>query len=112
MNDQRSFKRSIKCLFLLLCGIFAVAEITAIMGILGIGNKVFQISFHLIILLVLIVLFVLGYRYLAERFVDPLLEMDIAVKALAKGDLSVKVTYESDNELGRLSGSLGRLPIC
>lgn len=76
------------------------------MGILGIGNKVFQISFHLIILLVLIVLFVLGYRYLAERFVDPLLEMDIAVKALAKGDLSVKVTYESDNELGRLSGSL------
>ena len=106
MNDQRSFKRSIKCLFLLLCGIFAVAEITAIMGILGIGNKVFQISFHLIILLVLIVLFVLGYRYLAERFVDPLLEMDIAVKALAKGDLSVKVTYESDNELGRLSGSL------
>ena len=106
MNDQGSFKRSIKCLFLLLCGIFAVAEITAIMGILGIGNKVFQISFHLIILLVLIVLFVLGYRYLAERFVDPLFEMDIAVKALAKGDLSVKVTYESDNELGRLSRSL------
>lgn len=106
MNDQRSFKRSIKCLFLLLCGIFVVAEVTAIMGILGIGNKVFQISFHLIILLILIVLFVLGYRYLTERFVEPLLEMDIAVKALAKGDLSVKVTYKSDNELGRLSESL------
>ena len=84
MNDQRSFKRSIKCLFLLLCGIFAVAEITAIMGILGIGNKVFQISFHLIILLVLIVLFVLGYRYLAERFVDPLLEIGYCCKSSCK----------------------------
>lgn len=106
MKEQRSFKEKIKNLFMLLCGVFAVSEITAIVGILGIGNKVIMICLHIIVLVVIIIMSTKGYRTLATKLIDPLIEMDHAVKGLAKGDLSVEVTYESDNELGTLAESL------
>lgn len=106
MKEQRSFKEKIKNLFMLLCGIFAFSEIIAIVGILGIGNKVLMIGLHLIILAVIILRSTKAYQILAANLIDPVIEMDCAVKGLAKGDLSVEVTYQSDNELGTLAESL------
>ena len=107
MKEQQSFKKKIKNLFMLLCTIFAISEIIAIIGIMGIGNKVFQICLHVVILVVIIMIATTkGYQFLAVNLIDPMIEMDHAVKGLAKGDLSVEVTYESDNELGTLAESL------
>lgn len=106
MKEQQSFKGRIKRLLITMCAIFAFSEITAIMGIIGIGNKVLQICLHVAILAVIVVVATKGYQFLAVNLIDPLIEMDHAVKGLAKGDLSVEVTYQSDNELGTLADSL------
>lgn len=106
MKEQQSFKKKIKYLFTLLCIIFAVSEVSAILGVLGIGNAVVQIVFRLIVLAVIIIVATRGYKTLSANMVDPLIEMDHAVKGLAVGDLSVEVTYESENELGTLAESL------
>ena len=106
MKEQQSFKEKIKRLFIIMCAIFAVSELTAILGIVGIGNKFLQIGLHVIILVIIIVMSTKGYQFLAVKLIDPLIEMDHAVKDLAKGNLSVEVTYESDNELGALADSL------
>ena len=106
MKEQQSFKEKIKRLFIIMCAIFAFSEVTAIVGILGIGNRVIHICLHVLMLGVIIVIATKGYQFLAVNLIDPLIEMDHAVKDLAKGDLSVEVTYESDNELGTLADSL------
>lgn len=106
MKEQQSFKEKIRKLFILLCIIFAISEISAIMGVIGIGNAVLQIVFRLIVLVIIIIVATRGYRSLAANLIDPLIEMDHAVKGLAKGDLSVEVTYEADNEIGTLAESL------
>ncbi len=106
MKEQQSFKKKIKYLFTLLCIIFAVSEVSAILGVLGIGNAIVQIIFRVLVLAVIIVVATKGYKTLSANMVDPLIEMDHAVKGLAVGDLSVEVTYESDNELGTLAESL------
>lgn len=106
MKEQRSFKRSIRYLFVIICGIFAVSEVTAIIGTFGLGSKAFHICLHTAILLVIIWLATSGYKYLAVNMVDPMVEMDYAVKELAKGNLNVNVTYESNYELGALAESL------
>lgn len=106
MKEQQSFKKKIKYLFTLLCIIFAVSEVSAILGVLGIGNAVVKIVFRLLVLAVIIIVATRGYKTLSANMVDPLIEMDHAVKGLAVGDLSVEVTYESENELGTLAESL------
>lgn len=90
----------------MICIIVAVSELTAILGMLGLGSKVMQLVFHSIIFLAVIIASTRGYKVLVEALVDPLIEMDAAVKGLAQGDLSVEVTYEGNNELGTLADSL------
>lgn len=106
MNEQKSLKRSIRYLFVIFCGVFAVSEFTAIIGTLGLGSKVFHICLHSAILILIIWLATSGYKYLAVHMVDPLVEMNFAIKELAKGNLKAEVTYEANNELGALAGSL------
>lgn len=106
MREQQSFKKKVKFVFMIISIIVAVSELTAIFGMLGLGNKVLQLMFHSIVFIAVIVTSVRGYKGLVDALVDPLVEMDAAVKGLAKGDLNVEVTYESDNELGTLADSL------
>lgn len=106
MKEQQSFKKKVKLVFTMICIIVAVSELTAILGMLGIGSKVMQLVFHSIIFLAVIIASTRGYKVLVEALVDPLIEMDTAVKGLAQGDLSVEVTYEGNNELGTLADSL------
>lgn len=106
MKEQQSFKKKVRLVFTMICIIVAVSELTAILGMLGLGSKVMQLVFHSIIFLAVIVASTRGYKVLVEALVDPLIEMDAAVKGLAQGDLSVEVTYEGNNELGTLADSL------
>lgn len=104
--EQQSFKKKISKMFLAMILIFAVSEITAILGMVGIGNTIINVIFHVIILVAIIFLATKGSKYLVANLIDPVIEMDHAVKGLAKGDLSVEVVYESDNELGTLADSV------
>lgn len=104
--EQQSFKKKISKLFLAIILIFAVSEVTAILGMVGIGNTIINVIFHVIILVAIIFLATKGSKYLVTNLIDPVIEMDHAVKGLAKGDLSVEVVYESDNELGTLADSV------
>ncbi len=106
MKEQQSFKKKVRLVFIMICIIVAVSELTAILGMLGLGSKVMQLVFHSIIFLAVIIASTRGYKVLVEALVDPLIEMDAAVKGLAQGDLSVEVTYEGNNELGTLADSL------
>ncbi len=106
MKEQQSFKKKVRLVFTMICIIVAVSELTAILGMLGLGSKVMQLVFHSIIFLAVIIASTRGYKVLVEALVDPLIEMDAAVKGLAQGDLSVEVTYEGNNELGALADSL------
>lgn len=106
MKEQQSFKKKVKFVFTMICIIVAFSELAAIMGMLGIGNKAIQLTLHSIIFILVIIASTRGYKVLVEALVDPLMEMDAAVKGLAQGDLSVEVTYEGDNELGALADSL------
>lgn len=104
--EQQSFKKKISKLFLAIILIFAVSEVTAILGMVGIGNTIINVIFHVIILVAIIFLATKGSKYFVANLIDPVIEMDHAVKGLAKGDLSVEVVYESDNELGTLADSV------
>lgn len=106
MREQQSFKKKIRFLFVSLCIIFAISEVSAIMGVIGIGNAVIQICFRVAVLVVIIIVATRGYQSLAANLIDPMIEMDSAVKGLAQGNLNVEVTYEADNELGTLAESL------
>lgn len=106
MNEQHSFKEKVRMVFLAICIIVAVSEFASILGTMGLGSKVMQLIFHSAIFIAVIIAATRGYKVLVAALVDPLIEMDRAVKGLAQGDLSVKVTYEGDNELGALANSL------
>ena len=106
MNEQHSFKKKVRAVFTAICVIVAVSELASILGALGLGNTVMKIVFHSVIFIAVIIAATRGYKVLVDVLIDPLIEMDQAVKGLAQGDLSVEVTYESDNELGALAGSL------
>lgn len=106
MKEQQSFKKKVKMVFITICIIVAFAELASILGVLGLGNKVMQLVFHSIIFIAVIIAATRGYKVLIAALVDPLIEMDAAVKGLARGDLNVEVTYEGDNELGALADSL------
>lgn len=106
MKEQQSFKKKVKFIFTLICAIVAVSELAAILGMIGIGSKVFLLILHSIIFIAVIIAATRGYKILVAALVDPLIEMDAAVKGLAKGDLNVEVTYEGENELGTLADSL------
>lgn len=106
MNEQHSFKEKVRMVFLAICIIVAVSELASILGTLGFGSKVMRLIFHSVIFIAVIIAATRGYKVLVAALVDPLIEMDRAVKGLAQGDLSVKVTYEGNNELGTLADSL------
>ncbi len=106
MNEQHSFKEKVRMVFLAICIIVAVSEFASILGTLGLGSKVMRLIFHSVIFIAVIIAATRGYKVLVAALVDPLIEMDRAVKGLAQGDLSVKVTYEGNNELGALADSL------
>lgn len=106
MNEQHSFKEKVRTVFLAICIIVAVSEFASILGTLGLGSKVMRLIFHSVIFIAVIIAATRGYKVLVAALVDPLIEMDRAVKGLAQGDLSVKVTYEGHNELGALADSL------
>ncbi len=108
MKEQQSFKKKVKFAFMLICIIVAVAELASILGMFGLGNKVMQLIFHSVIFIAVIIAATRGYKTLVSALVDPLIEMDTAVKSLAEGDLDVEVVYEGDNELGALADSLRR----
>lgn len=58
-----------------------MSELTAIFGIVGIGNKFLQIGSRVIILVIIIVISAKGYQFLAVNLMDLLIAMDHAVKA-------------------------------
>ena len=106
MLFRSSFKKKVRLVFTAICIIVAISELTAILGMLGLGSKVMQLVFHSLIFLAVIIASTRGYKVLVEALVDPLIEMDAAVKGLAQGNLNVEVTYEGNNELGTLADSL------
>ena len=106
MKEQVSFKEKMRLLFIAMCAIFIVSELTAILGTLGIGSSVLHIIFHSILLVVIIIVATKGYQYLAKNLIEPIVELDHAVVSMSKGDLSTEIAYEGESELGVLAESL------
>lgn len=106
MKEKVSFKEKMRMLFIVLCAIFIVSELTAILGTLGIGSSVLHIIFHTVLLIVIIVIATKGYQFLAKNLIDPIIELDHAVVGMSKGDLNTEITYTSEGELGVLADSL------
>lgn len=55
--------------------------------------------------IILTVIIVLG-QYITRNIKKPILEIESAAKKMAQGELDVSITYESQDELGGLSGSM------
>lgn len=106
MKEQVSFKEKMRLLFIAMCAIFIVSELTAILGTLGIGSSVLHIIFHSILLVVIIIVATKGYQFLAKNLIEPIVELDHAVVSMSKGDLSTEIAYEGESELGVLAESL------
>ncbi|MGN0381913.1 MAG: methyl-accepting chemotaxis protein [Suilimivivens sp.] len=106
MKEQVSFKEKMRLLFIAMCAIFIVSELTAILGTLGIGSSVLHIVFHSILLVVIIIVATKGYQFLAKNLIEPIVELDHAVVSMSKGDLSTEIAYEGESELGVLAESL------
>lgn len=105
MKDKKSFSQKLKLIFGLLIGICCVSELYAIIGMLGVGNKVINIILHAVLLIINIVIAVKGYGVFAKKLLAPLSEMENAVTNLAQGNLDVEITYKEENELGELAES-------
>lgn len=105
MKNKESFGQKLKLIFGLLIGICCVSELYAVLGMIGVGNKVINIIFHLILLVGNIVIARKGYEILSQKLLAPLSEMEAAVSGLAEGNLEVEITYQGENELGELADS-------
>lgn len=106
MKEQVSFKEKMRLLFIAMCAVFIVSELTAILGTLGIGSSILHIIFHSVLLVIIIIVATKGYQFLAKNLIEPIIELDHAVVSMSKGDLSTEIAYESESELGVLAESL------
>lgn len=105
MKNKESFGQKIKQVFMVLIGICCVSELYAVLGMLGVGNKVVNILFHVALLIANIIIALKGYELLGKKLLAPLSEMENAVSSLARGELDVEITYRENNELGELAES-------
>ena len=108
MKGKDSFAQKLKKIFMLLIGVCCVSELYAILGMAGIGNKVINIIVHALLLIINIVIAVKGYGVLTRKLFEPIAEMGKAVNSLAEGKLDAEITYNEDNELGKLAESFRR----
>ena len=108
MKGKDSFAQKLKKIFMLLIGICCVSELYAILGMAGVGNKVINIIVHGLLLIINIVIAVKGYGVLTRKLFAPIAEMGEAVNSLAEGKLDAEITYNEDNELGKLAESSRR----
>lgn len=108
MKGKDSFAQKLKKIFMLLIGVCCVSELYAILGMAGIGNKVINIIAHGLLLIINIVIAVKGYGVLTRKLFAPIAEMGEAVNSLAEGKLDAEITYNEDNELGKLAESFRR----
>ena len=106
MKGKDSFAQKLKKIFMLLIGVCCVSELYAILGMAGVGNKVINIIVHGLLLIINIVIAVKGYGVLTRKLFAPIAEMGEAVNSLAEGKLDAEITYNEDNELGKLAESL------
>lgn len=63
----------------------------------------------IIVAIASLILIVFFARFLTKLITTPIFELEKASKLMSEGSLDVSITYESDDELGILSGSLKRL---
>ena len=108
MKGKDSFAQKLKKIFMLLIGVCCVSELYAILGMAGVGNKVINIIVHGLLLIINIVIAVKGYGVLTRKLFAPIAEMGEAVNSLAEGKLDAEITYNEDNELGKLAESFRR----
>ncbi len=85
MKEQQSFKKKVRLVFTAICIIVAVSELASILGTLGLGSKIIRLIFHSVIFIAVLIAATRGYKVLVAALVDPLIEMDKAVKGLAQG---------------------------
>lgn len=67
----------------------------------GIAYRIIMIA-----VLVSIIMFLLVSRFMRKRIVKPIEELAASAEAISKGNLTVKLNVESDDEIGRLSTSI------
>jgi methyl-accepting chemotaxis protein len=67
----------------------------------GIAYRIIMIA-----VLVSIIMFLLVSRFMRKRIVKPIEELATSAEAISKGNLTVKLNVESDDEIGRLSTSI------
>lgn len=106
MKEKESFSRKLKTIFGLIIGLFVVSELFAIMGVMGIGNKYVNAGVHVVLLIVNVVIGLRGYGVLSKKLLAPLAEMKEAVLHLSRGEIDFEITYQGDNEIGKLADSL------
>lgn len=106
MKNEGSFAQKWKGIFTKLTIMFLIFFVCAIVGMLGIGNKMINLAFGVILPIVTVIVLQRTYQSLKKDLIEPITDIEVAVEELAKGNLNVEIAYEGDNEIGNLARSL------
>ena len=106
MDKNESIAKNLKKAFMVISILFVVVESCGVMGALGGGNKIANVAACVIFLLAGLVVIWMMYKGLIKDILHPLKKMEDAMKEFEKGNLSVTVAYEGNNEIGSLAESL------
>lgn len=103
MKKDQGIKKGMLLIFRFLTVLILLIQISAFVGIMGMGNKYINLAIQGVLLLFSIFFLINAYHIVIGRLIGPISEIENAVKSMAKGDLSAEITYDEDNELGSLA---------
>lgn len=106
MDKKSSLVKKLNKTFMMIVVMVFVIVSCGVAGSLGIGNKVINAAFGIILFLAAFIMLRRLNRSLINDIIMPLKEMEDAAAALVEGDLDAQITYEADNEIGALADNL------
>lgn len=105
MQKNIGIRQGFLIIFRIVVVLLFLAQVSAVLGILGIGNKVVHLLVQAVFFAFGAFFVVKAYYITTEKILLPIKEIEMTVKGIAVGDLSADVTYHSENELGQLAES-------
>lgn len=106
MDKKASLVKKLNKTFMIIVVMVFVIASCGVAGSLGIGHKVINAAFGIVLFLAAFIMLRRLNRSLINDIIMPLKEMEDAAAALAEGNLDAQITYEADNEIGALADNL------
>lgn len=112
-RNKSSIGEVMKGVFTKVIFVYALAILVALIGLFSIAikdseNTVRAIVFSVIVLVIFIAGIVLARKSGAKlkcTIIEPIEEMDMVAKELARGNFKVEINYQEENEIGNLANS-------